>query len=309
MARGSKNVEIPSAIINARRNVSAAFGGAVNSLRFPSDLGAHFAMFRFREYSATRNNRSASQGLRAGAARDRYTSSIILPLPINLQERFNVSYAQENLGVSGQLILDAASGISNLTGSAINNPEALGAWSADLGRYASSIAEQGVTSTAVDVAAAVFNQSFSRRLGPVNAPAVAQQLTGQINNPHTVTMFNGVQMRMHYFYWILTPESEAESRTIENITKRFKYHMLPEGTVNNYFLKYPDEVDITIAGASPEFQIPFKSAVVLSAYLDRSPSGAPVKMRDTGADAQVALSLYLMETETFVRDDIDMSNP
>jgi hypothetical protein len=305
MTSSSKNVQVPQEVINSRRNLSAAFNTVGNTLVYPPDVGTHFMMFRFREYSATRNNVTANQGLRAGDTRDQYTSSIVLPVPENLSESFRASYTSDALGLAGGLVRDIGSGLSNGARSLFNgnfNTDGM----LELGNFASQFSSsQAATDVAAAVARLAVRNTASRVLNYTTSSQVigaVDQLTGSTQNPNYVTAFHGTELRMHNFSWLFSPESAQESRLLEQVSRRFKYHMLPSSTTR-YFLQYPDEVDITIGG-SPDYQMPFKSSVVLNVHFDYTPQGVVSKFKETGAHTQIRFGITLIETEAFVREDI-----
>lgn len=303
MSRSSKNVQVPQEVINARRNLGGAFSTVEGTQVFPSDIGQHFMLFRFREYSATRNNVTAGIGLRANDSRDRYTASVGLPVPLQLVERYNVGLSTMDIGLTGAIASDIIAGGSNEVRALLRGQNTAEATSQSSAPFWDSF--QGVGQTAHDVTAAVIRAAaMASLITPIGA-AVGNAV-GQINNPNTIAAFYGVQMRTHQFQWLFSPESASESSKLESILKRFKFHMLPQST-SRYFLKYPDEVDITIGGTSLEYQLPFKSCLIQSADINYTPTGRVSKFKNTGASTHIGFGLTLIETEAFTREDISLA--
>lgn len=65
-------------------------------------------------------------------------------------------------------------------------------------------------------------------------------------NPHRERLFRGVAFRQFSYEFKLSPKSAAECKTIENIIKTFKFHMLPETATNDAgrWWLYPSEFNI-----------------------------------------------------------------
>ena len=51
--------------------------------------------------------------------------------------------------------------------------------------------------------------------------------TGTIINPHTALIFDGVGLKSFTFDWQFSPKNEDEHKTLTNIIKKIKTHILP----------------------------------------------------------------------------------
>lgn len=288
------NVLPPQAVINARRNgVQSATAGA--SLIYPSDIGIHFMLLIFKEYSRTKQNRETIVN----------KGSIALPIPQNLVEQHTARYSAIDAAPAGGAVLEnAANAIrgSNVVRELAGQPnqtvasvlQAVGVQTGDVLKGAFQSATDNV-----DLGRAAA--SFAGRTLGTGAGAAIEAMSGYVLNPHTISTFQGIPLRQHRFTWRFAPKTEKDSSTLNSIFQKIRSHMLPSRR-GTFFLEYPDEVDVVLGGTTKEFAMPFKTCMIENVSLNRM-AGGPAFFRKTGAPVMLDLEISLIEMEAFIRDD------
>lgn len=214
---------------------------------------------------------------------------IILPMPANIQENFNVQYQTSGLGpAAGQLNDLAKSILATPPGELVSKAAEFGK---DYMTILSKLAGFGVVG-AIGAAKSV-NESISS----------ATQLTvGAAINPHLAVVLTGVDLRRHQFRFLFTPNSKKEVIMIKEIIRTFKKHMLPYYADGGLLLGYPDEVAITFGPESnPVYKI--KKCVMTDLVVNYAPSNVPAFF-NTGDPVAIMVDMAFTETEQFTRKEI-----
>jgi hypothetical protein len=278
-------------------------------LQFPRNLGAHSMLLVFKSYSykkpGTRllnkvsNETFSSQNLKG-------TQNILLPLPQNIQDNFQVRVSRFDQNIGGEAISAAA---SNLAGQQDVSAEALISTLAAAipGLDADAMRNMDFGSISRDIA------FLGRRSLDKIAPEITKNLDagfGSTINPKAALYFEGVEMKQHSFQWNLAPTSFEESNTLKNIGTLIKRNILPSygsiGPVNRLLLNYPSVLDIFFLGIEQSYFIHFKSCMVQQFNMDFSPQGlAFVK---GGKPALVNISMNVIETDIHTSEDYDGSS-
>lgn len=291
-------------INNSRRNLS------LNVLKYPEDIDSvpHKIIFRFIRRNTAVNDRAF-----------RITSQntqdyLVLPVPTNIQDGINLNYTAENLGLSGEILSRLARDVGS-NGFSVNNLQ-----STATSMYNTLTSTLGSTLLTGASAQASFGSAVSAVVGrivrgaQVNAQnidrAVAQGL-GQIVNPFTTAIFQGVKLRTFSFEWNLSPSKKEESIKIEEIIKKLRAKSLPKvkSASGNAFMEFPDEVEFSFLGMQNDsFSFPTSPCVIQSFNVDRTPTGNPVFFAGTGAPAFFNISLSLMEIRPMIVHETTNNN-
>ena len=170
---------------------------------------------------------SGALGGDLGALQDKFrasnegivTRTIWLYLP-SMTQTDAISYADTNIGVAGAV---AAAAVAK--GNIGNILDAAGQQVDQLASTVSSI-RSGATPSVGAIATAV---GFAKDIPVINKGANAvSYASGITKNPHTISLFQGVNLRTHAFEFDFVPRNAAEARQVQQIVKFFRLAMYPE---------------------------------------------------------------------------------
>ena len=266
--------------------------------RFPLDLGGIYIAFNFKSYS---------YGGTGGRTTKRNAGSIILPLPQNLQDAFDINVGQAELGSAGAGIIDALGNVQS---------GSLGSTAAGIGssavESAQGTASGGLSQIMSDALSATkyFSRSSLDSIAP-SAGLAADLVTGTAVNPHATLNFDGVNLKEYSFNWQLAPKNAKESDSLQEIIRKFKYNILPgykgitddTGTsLDRALLTYPNLVEIELYGISEEYYFKFqKPGMIKNFTVDYSPQGNVILQQ--GRPGIVNLSFNFQEARIHTRGD------
>lgn len=236
---------------------------------YPPDVGRYYMQLDFKDYQ-----RPTPFG--NTVANTEY--SVVLPIPSNLTEKYDLNWQTLSLGLIGD-VADAAT----------TNGQSLGAGD-----------------TVKKVAGTMLNA-----VSPEAAVAVEQTI-GATPNPNETAAFKGIALRQHEFTWTFAPKTPEESKTIQRIIKNIRKRILPGMNAGSTaLLGYPSMVKPSLhpyvdgdGGKVPLFQ--FKMCVVPRLSVAYSPTGIPSFFKGTNLPTFVQLGISLLEIEYFT--EIDESN-
>ena len=271
-----------------RENTSVGF------YAFPNDLGAHSFVMNFVKFK---------MGYQSSPD-DTVVSSIALPLPgTGIVDKSAVKYNQDELGVVGGAIAGAVSRIK----SAITDDGQLSV-AGDVGSGDNAglmeLLKTGIQGTAAAGRVAIneLGQGFG---------AAADQAFGNVVNPHVVLLFKNVDLKTFSLQWKLAPANVDESRKLKAIIRLIQKMSHPEqksaGNSANFFLNYPNQVDLYYAGVGQNIHF-FKRAAITDVEVNYQPEGDNLLFAGTGAPTRIDLTLGFQETEIWTAEDYDDKN-
>lgn len=286
--------------------------GVAGGMIFPSDLVTEDQFMLMTIYKYKRPTRDQkNQRNKIG--------EITLPLPPNLVDNVSVSYQQKSLGLIGNKF-------GGTVGDAFNNIRNGADPRGQVQSIADKIKSSSVGQEAVDIVAyygAQFLQEGGGSLlggaigGPLGAAvgAGATELingafygTGVARNPFNVQMFENVNFRSFNFQYKFVPTSKTDSKILDAIIRKLKYHMLPSYTDSSRtFFTYPDIFEIFLAsGGSDKYLFKMHTCVLESVNTNYQPDGAFYHNLGSGK-APVSLQLDLQFKEMLIpsREDYD----
>ena len=242
---------------------------------------------------------------------------VFLPMPQQLSTGYNHGYNAESLGPIGAM----AASIGRNTGSGgikamSDNIERLIATesakglAAGAGYYLSQAAESG-GGVAAGLASKV--PVVGGVIGAAIAPAVKGAMGGAgiARNPFMALLYDAPAMREHTFSWKLVARNYAESNTIYNIVKLFKYHAAPGrsslGDVagQSVFLTYPEQFDIDFH--HNEFLYNLAPSVLKGFSVNYHPDGTQYHVSPDGtekAPVSVQIEMMLQEVAIITKENI-----
>lgn len=285
------NIDFPDLVIETARE-NSNFG----KYRFPQDLGPNSIVLDFQKYSYKRTTGGVDPVART-------TTSIILPLPLQIQDAYNVIINEAQLGVGGAYVVDQfSSGDTKALTNALKAAETAGG---DLAK--NGLGGLGDVLSTGGQYAKFLSRTLLDSL-PVNGLSLGVDLIqGTAINPHTTLNFDGVNLKQFQFNWQLAPRSEKESEEIKNIVTKIKSHILPKystlpgvqqtgnrGT-DRALLKYPDLLLTRFNGLAPGHYFEFKPAMVSGMTVDYTPQGP--SLLEGGKPAIVNLGLSFTEAQ------------
>jgi hypothetical protein len=230
-------------------------------------------------------------------------ATIVLPLPMNLEDSVNVNSNRAQLGLTGT----AAYALMNMSNESMKRSGSA--------TYNALKEVMNDTSSLTDIdsylsTARVFG-SFVGRAGLDNispgAGLAADLTTGTAVNPHTTLDFDGVALKSHTFNWTLAPRNERESSSLNSIIRTIKRNMLPnyqgiDGIVPRALLTYPKLVKISLLGIDQDYFYFFKPGLINSLNTQYS-QGNGTTMLKGGRPGVITLQMAFTEAQIHVASD------
>lgn len=295
----------PQEAVDRNRN---SVSGAVNSSSYPDVLPNKFFRIKFFKYQ-----RTATSGNSTNISP---TATINLPIPLNLLDNYSANFTGVNLGLLGGMVLDAGEATKRIINENYGDigSTAMGVGRGLLDTVYNSMTDRNKISDIMKIIATRFAGIAGSLASPLGGSSesfttAAQLLSGQIENPRTVSAFQGMNLRTHTLDWLLAPRSESESSGIENIISLMRFYMHPDvGALTNYVLTYPDQVEMQVVGVEQNTYY-FKTSVLIDLQVDRTAAGVPAFFKETGAPLMYKIRARFMETETITRRDLDYVSP
>lgn len=256
------------------------------SMTYPNDLGKYYIqLFFFDYYQQTAITQRTSK--------DNFIVS--LPIPENLQEQFNMSYADKHLGAFGLL---EEIGLNNQSLSALMSgttkqarqvAEGMGQTGGDL------LAQGGGGPAGLYLARSAINGISD------NAGNLVDRVTGSVLNPYQQLQFEGVGLREHTFSYTFSPNSKVEADTLRDIIRQLKMRMHPE--MNGMMLNFPDQCKIKLSGGLNDLAYyTFQDCYLKNMAVNYAPSGTPSFFKDGTHPVEIKLDLTFGEIRPITRD-------
>jgi hypothetical protein len=253
-------------------------GTSVNLGSFPSKETALYTRLTFYKYSRATPNVQAQINA-VGYMR--------LPLPMELSESYNAKIGSTDLDLAGTFFggnVDAKGVIDSFINS---RRDSTGIWN--------NLSKAGMA------AAALSPTTSDTSIG-----RLAQTSLGLVRNPHTTTIFEGVNLRTHNLSFKISPQSQTEAIQIRNMIQEIKLRMHPELAGGSFALTYPEIVTVKFQGLDPltapmirrsfiSTFTPNYSASGFSAFFNNPEGASPIDMM---------LSLQLQELDIVTKETI-----
>lgn len=257
-------------------------------LQYPAAM-KYFATFEFFEYERVHA---------LDPPKDQSKHIIALPIPSNLQENFNVDYQTPALGPVVGAVTDSLNSRMRQNTAESSNPQGLM-------ESIKSKTQAAMTNVATAAAAsALFNMKPTGIAGEmVQAAGI---VTGVAPNPYLAVMFSNIGLREHSFTYRFAPNSEQEMKTLKQIIRLLKKHMLPRMESNTMLFKYPSTCRIEFHGGE---NVPYtpKQCVMKAMTVNYTPLGVPAFFK-TGDPVVVDLTMTFMEMSPFTSQDVEELN-
>lgn len=248
----------------------------IGALAFPNGM-KYYTKFTFYAYDRKVVNVPAQESP---------SVTIILPMPNNLQEAFNITYQTPALGpiagAASKTVMDAlrSGSVSDITKAA-----------GDMSTYTT--------------AGVVGGLGVLKNMGSAGetAAAIGTQALGVAPNPNIAVIFSDVGLRSHTFSYKLAAANLTELQQIKDIVKNLKKSMLP-GLANegSMLFTFPDVCDIEFG---PDATKPYtiKRSVMENFTVNYSPMSSPAFFK-TGDPVMVEINMSFKEMSPFTRSDL-----
>ena len=291
----------PAATVTEQRkqNLNNTMG-----LYFPHTIGHHAMILNFKDYDY------------GGGTHMREVSndSIILPLPKNLQDNLNIKVGADELGITGSLAAESTSGAEDAASATSQIQNKIKGMFGDAKDEAASV-------SAIESFAGVLNKGldtglFLARAGLGGiAPDIAKGIgagKGTAINPYATLVFSGVDLKVHTFEWLLSPDTPQEAETLRKIIRTIQRHVTPEmdgvlgesiskSTLGRGLLKYPSMVDCFFHGINNKFFYKLKTSMVSQFNVDYTPNG--IALNKGGKPSAVRLNMIMTEAAIHTKAD------
>ena len=196
--------------------------------------------------------------------------TIILPIPQNIQDSNGAGWGEDRLNTLAAYGVGAATDVitsgSFLEGIVNAVKQAAG--------DVTTIAQTGEGNTLTNT---FFASKAANILGAnTSFEGLLARSSGQILNPNTELLFNGVKLRSFNFSFDFAPRNATEAEQVRRIVRTFKKRMSPttssvtanDQTSNGLFLKSPDVFQLKYMSGSSEH--PFLNKFVIAALTNMS---------------------------------------
>jgi hypothetical protein len=286
----------------ARQDILAAAQGATRYKNYslPDMDDDYGILLMFREYQY---QKSSERGFSRITDTSNVTDTILLPIPANIADTFQVRVQRFDQGTTGDVISSALSeidtnnlGISDLSGAIVRGAmkNLPGLQGQNVSEIASNLDKDLAFLIRRGVDSVFPNQGRNIDAG-----------TGTFVNPKAALSFEGVEMKTHSFDWSIAPKSPKESESLKMISDTIKRNMLPSyvntSIVQRAMFKYPSMVDVFFVGLDSNYYFYFKTCMVQTFTTNFTPNGTAV-LRG-GRPAMVQMNLLLIETDIHTAED------
>mgnify|MGYP001476656322 CR=1 FL=1 len=245
----------------------------------------------------SKNTKSVYKEMYAGSKR--LDTVISLYMPPTVTVNYNAKYGEQEIGLMADTGLKAFKAFmagGNVTMD--NLGKKLGAAGSELGAGAREMLPRAAIKAADAFAPGI--------------KTIAQIEQGQILGNQMELMFEGVGRRSFSFTFVFIPKSEKESQVVDEIVRKFKYHMLPSYVGDSRrAMTIPDMFDITYMykGAENQFLNKISTCFLESANVtyggDRFTAYEVTQTMDGGSGAppqRTTLALSFREIELITRE-------
>lgn len=227
-------------------------------MQFPDKIGRYYMVLDFQSY-----NRPSPQM----QAKFKRFQTVVLPVPRDLKESFDLNIDAKEQGVGGGL--------------------------ADI---ATDFLRGGGREAAKGQMFALVYSALVQKLEGTGGQVLGQTF-GAVPNPHLQAIFSGVDLRNHTFQWTFAPRNPQESRKLKAIINEIKKNSLPAySTTGTAALQYPPMVEIKIMPWGDEL-IKFKKCLIKNVSINYAPAGIPSFFQGTREPTMIQLELQFLETE------------
>jgi len=216
---------------------------------------------------------------------------ILLPLPENYNQSFNMSFEETDMSMIGDFTRAAETAESSIR-------DAISGRSVDAGQLLDDVLSSS------GAAASRLSRASLGAVSDAGAGALGRRL-GYIPNPHTTIFFKGVKLRDFTWTWRLVPRNEDEAAVIREVIRELRKNVLPSRMKDGQ-LKYPNILKPSIETNGKANLGDFRNCHVQGMTINYAAEGASAFFRD-GHPVAINLALNFQEVEIAISEDADES--
>lgn len=260
-------------------------------LTFPKTLMSEWKhIIHFQRYKYSRSD------AKTPPVESRVGSLITLPVPLDLQAQYSADWQNVDLGLVGNLVVNAAGDImkgANKKGGGVGAilDSMVDYAKANTGDKASAFAQAFALDFAADTK---IGEAFSRG-------------AGLSVNPYKAVLYSSPNFRTFDFAYKFIPSNLQEADILRQISKEFKLGMHPEfaqGYQDNIF-KYPDVWRIEL-GPDDDYLFKFVTCVLTNATFNFHAEGTKSYFRaDKSIPLSLSMNLSFQEISILTKEDIE----
>lgn len=237
--------------------------------------------------------------------------SILLPIPQNISSTNSTGWGEDSINPFAAYGLGLASNV-------MNSGPSLGDFFKGLLSAGSDIAGAGKSLVQSGEAQQLSNAFFASKAvnllgGNTSFEGVLARSTGQILNPNTELLFNGVKLRSFNFSFNLAPRNGDEAEMVKNIIRTLKISMSPSTTIENgsatgIFLQSPNVFRLKYKTGSNNHQFlnSFVIAALTNVQVNYTGSGTYMTYDDgSKTPVHMVMQLSFQELSPVYAEDYD----
>jgi hypothetical protein len=237
--------------------------------------------------------------------------SILLPVPQNISSTNSTGWGEDSINPFAAYGLGLASNV-------MNSGPSLGDFFNGLLSAGSDIANAGKSLVQSGEAQQLSNAFFASKAvnllgGNTSFEGVLARSTGQILNPNTELLFNGVKLRSFNFSFNLAPRNGDEAEMVKNIIRTLKISMSPSTTIDNgnqtgIFLQSPNVFRLKYKTGSNNHQFlnSFVIAALTNVQVNYTGSGTYMTYDDgSKTPVHMVMQLSFQELSPVYAEDYD----
>lgn len=129
---------------------------------------------------------------------------------------------------------------------------------------------------------------------------------GKTINPFLIMLFKQPDYKRFKFSWTLTPRTQKESDTLNDIVKAFRKNMMPDvqgGGIQSAIMDFP--LIVKPSFHPDDYMFKFKPCAIRAINIDYTGAGMPAFFT-TDAPVAVRLDIDLMEIDLWMRSDMEL---
>jgi hypothetical protein len=276
----------------------------IDPLRYPKaiiDADTDYLQINVLQYRALgfpKQKNILSSGLNRSKSiykKEERLGSIILPIPQNISDSNSTGWGEDSINAVGAYAMGAYDTVANDPNFFQGIVNAVNTAGADIKNLASDASVK-------DALNSIFASSAANLVPGTNTSfnGTLARTSGQILNPNTELLFNGIKLRTFNFTFNLAPRSDDEALEIKKIIKILKTNMAPTtasaGNINGLFLKSPNvfQLEYKQGGAPHPYLNRFVVAALTNMQVNYTGSGTYATYND-GAPVHMIMTLSFQE--------------
>ena len=237
-------------------------------------------------------------------------STILLPIPSNVQDGNSVSYQDSQMNSITAAAVGGTEKAMKQAGAAAAVGDMRGVVGAVRGAAEGAIRDSGLNmGNAQDlITRKLAADAVNIFGGNVTLEQIMARQTGEIFNPNMELLFNGPTLRAFKFQFKMMPRNRDESNQVKSIIRTFKKNMAPKTSSSRLFLNTPNIFELRYRQGESDhsFLHKFKQCVLQDLAVNYTGEGNYATY-DDGTPISMVMDLTFKELEPIY--DIDYDDP